>query len=95
MWLESIKEKYIHGGDEAYDCCRKQAIDKAIKAIKHFEKVNPIRVEDDNFECGNCGALVGWDELDTSGIVPIQYDFCPVCGRPVRWGKNESKWREI
>ena len=33
-WLEKIKEKYIHGGDEKFDECRKTAIDMAIELLK-------------------------------------------------------------
>ena len=37
VWLKSIKEKYIHGGDEGYDESRKEAIDKAISALQKSE----------------------------------------------------------
>ena len=33
MWLNAIKEKYIHGGDEQLDCCRRQAIDIAVEVL--------------------------------------------------------------
>ena len=33
-WIENIKEKYIHGGDEAFDDARKKAIDMAIEALQ-------------------------------------------------------------
>ena len=36
-WLKGIKEKYIHGGDEKFDECRKTAIDMAIEALKQPE----------------------------------------------------------
>ena len=39
FWLKQIKEKYIHGGDEEFDSCRKRAIDIAIKEL---EKPNEI-----------------------------------------------------
>ena len=35
-WLEKIKEKYIHGGDEEYDRCRKEALDVAINALREI-----------------------------------------------------------
>ena len=34
MWLEQIKEKYIHGGDEDFDEKRKEAIDNAIAVLR-------------------------------------------------------------
>ena len=33
MWLNAIKEKYIHGGDEQLDYCRRQAIDIAVEVL--------------------------------------------------------------
>lgn len=33
-WLQQIKEKYIHGGDECFDEKRKQAIDIAIERLQ-------------------------------------------------------------
>lgn len=33
-WLNAIKEKYIHGGDERLDELRKEALDLAIKALR-------------------------------------------------------------
>ena len=30
-WLQAIKEKYIHGGDEGFDAKRREAIDHAIE----------------------------------------------------------------
>lgn len=33
MWLEAIKGKYIHGGDDEYDRQRREAIDFAIKTM--------------------------------------------------------------
>lgn len=36
-WLQQIKEKYIHGGDESFDEKRKQSIDIA---VEHLQKSN-------------------------------------------------------
>ena len=33
-WLIAIKEKYIHGGDEQYDACRREALDIAANRMK-------------------------------------------------------------
>ena len=34
-WLKSIKEKYIHGGDDWYDYQRRQAIDYAVCILEN------------------------------------------------------------
>lgn len=33
-WLEAIREKYIHGGDEGFDKKRNEALDLAIAALE-------------------------------------------------------------
>lgn len=40
-WLKSIKEKYIHGGDEDFDKKRKNAIDIAISTLEKQIPKNP------------------------------------------------------
>ena len=37
FWLNQIKDKYIHGGDESFDQLRKQAINEAIKSLENQE----------------------------------------------------------
>lgn len=32
-WIENIKKKYIHGGDEAFDDARRKALDMAIETL--------------------------------------------------------------
>lgn len=45
-WLKSIKEKYIHGGDDFYDHQRRTAIDYAIVVLENVEqpKTNADRI---------------------------------------------------
>ena len=45
-WLDAIKEKYIHGGDDEMDAKRKEAIDMAIRSLEAWvelksELMNP------------------------------------------------------
>ena len=56
----------------------------ALELLKEQEPVKPIAQTDDTFEC-SCGAIVGWDELDASGIVQTHFNYCPFCGRAVKW----------
>ena len=42
-WLIAIKEKYIQGGDEQYDACRREALDIAANRMKE-RKINSIRM---------------------------------------------------
>jgi hypothetical protein len=52
--------------------------------LKEPDAVKPIAKEDDTFECV-CGAIVGWEELDSSGIVTNRFNYCPFCGQAVKW----------
>ena len=53
-WLVSIKDKYIHGGDEQYDDCRRKAIDVAIETLKQPEIVQCKDCKYRN-NMGSCG----------------------------------------
>lgn len=44
-WLRSIKDEYIHGGDEAFDNARREALDMAVKALEQEPILNKIRAE--------------------------------------------------
>lgn len=39
FWLNQIKDKYIHGGDESFDQSRRDAIDEAIKALENSSQI--------------------------------------------------------
>jgi len=41
-WLRSINDNYIHGGDEAFDNARREALDMAIKLLKQQPKWIPV-----------------------------------------------------
>lgn len=56
----------------------------ALALLKEQEAVKPIAKEDDTYEC-ICGAIVGWNELDASGIVQTRFNYCPYCGKAVKW----------
>jgi len=36
-WLQSIEEHYFHGGDEAFDKARREAVRIAIEALEQYE----------------------------------------------------------
>lgn len=38
-WLNTIKDKYIHGGDEDFDNKRREAIDTAIKSLEAWDSI--------------------------------------------------------
>lgn len=85
-WLEGIKEKYIHGGDEAFDDARRKAIDIAVEALQ-AEPVKRGRWEDTKYvnvrKCSCCQAE--W------GIYSIEdFDYCPTCGADMRGDKHET-----
>lgn len=60
------------------------AFDVATRALEKQEPMHPIRT-DDEWQCGNCKAPVGWDELQVYGIEKIKENYCSNCGRKVLW----------
>lgn len=62
-WLKSIKEKYIHGGDDFYDHQRRTAIDYAVcflEGKKPMTNADRIRAMSDE-ELAKCIFDIGFD----------------------------------
>lgn len=54
--------------------------------LKAPEPVEPTEPDEDNTQyCGACGSAVGYEVLEPSGIGYIKYNYCPECGREVKW----------
>ena len=70
-WVKSIKEKYIHGGDEAFDDARRKALDMAIEALqdkpaKHGKWINKQKPNINYippYNCSECGGSRLWNRL--------------------------------
>ena len=84
-WVESIKEKYIHGGDEAFDDARRKALDMAIEALS-AERV--IRCKDCRWGREACGNI----EFFVDSNIPTEYHgyewFCPNGERRTNYETN-------
>ena len=86
-WLQGIEERYFHGGDEAYDKRRREAVRIAIEALERkrgewipHEKQVPWgdgTTDVTMFRCSVCGYEQDW-----------QSKFCPNCGTDMRGEKN-------
>ena len=59
--------------------------DDILALLKEQEPVKAVADGEDSYMCNNCGTVIGWTELDMSGIEEVKYKFCPECGRPVKW----------
>ena len=52
---------------------------------KKQEAVKPKLVGVNTWICGECEALLGWEDFSRSGLELIEYKFCPECGHEVKW----------
>lgn len=62
--------------------------DRLDELLKAQEPVKPVLAIDNDGDwlCGNCYQSVdGEEELDASGFMPVKFNFCPNCGRAVKW----------
>ena len=77
-WLKSIKEKYIHGGDEALDSTRKLAIDLAI------ERLNKQQAEIDRLKA---------EQTKKGHWIIDEYEYldCSCCGESYYTGCDSTK----
>ena len=85
--LEGLAEadwRECYSDSEVQETAR-QALDLIDEMLKEHEAEKPIAKEDDTYECCICGAIVGQDELDASGIVQERFNYCQNCGKAVKW----------
>lgn len=80
FWLKQIKDKYIKGGDEEFDHCRKEAIDMAIEEMEKEERkkgkwifVHPLQFNDSGAYMCSCCHHGSYD------INPKTWKACPHC----------------
>ena len=64
---------------------RRNITAEAIALLKAQDPVKPV-VDIDTWKCGNCGHTLEHQELLGDNVLfHEQYNFCPECGRPVKW----------
>lgn len=67
--------------------CADNLMADALALLKGEGEVKPIRSKDaDVWYCGNCDAIVGEETLTIGGIQEVRHNYCPECGRKVKWG---------
>ena len=92
---ERKREKVIKGLQEAVDWLSAETsftvieqwvVRDALALLKAQEPVEPIPTLDDDWECGHCGeSVVGHTVLNDGGFEPVKHNYCPRCGRAVKW----------
>ena len=71
---------YPGGGD-----CLAPALRDALALLQAQEPVKPI-LDIDTWNCGNCGHTLEHQQLLGDNVLfHEQYNFCPECGRAVKW----------
>lgn len=80
--LASLEEDIELIGDSAEERKTKGDISNL---LKEQEAVEPV-LEQDSMVCKVCGHEVIWQKMIGDGILADeQLDYCPHCGRPVKW----------
>lgn len=88
--LERCMLSYKDGCDECpyigKGMCQELLGENAIALLKAKEPVEPTEPDEDNMVCcGACGSPVGYEVLEPSGMDYVRYNYCPNCGRAVKW----------
>lgn len=61
------------------------AMRDALALLKEQEAVKPV-VDIDTWTCGNCGHTLEHQKLLGDNVLfHEQYDYCPMCGKKVKW----------
>lgn len=87
-WLKSIKEKYIHGGDEDFDKKRKIAIDIAVSVLEKRIPKKPIENKFPWAICPVCGGSVYLKNVQEY-IQNEKITYCEHCGQALDWSGTE------
>ena len=75
---KSCPYKHVNG-------CVDQVLEDALELLKAQEPVKPV-VDVDTWTCGNCRHTLEHQELLGDNVLfHEQYDYCPMCGRKVKW----------
>lgn len=70
-------------GCTSYDC---EVLEGVLALLKAQESVEPV-LDIDTWKCGECGHILENQELLGENVLfHEQYDYCPNCGRAVKWG---------
>lgn len=69
----------------AFCLCQRWILKDALALLKEQEAVKPKLVGVNTWICGECEALLGWEDFSRSGLKLIEYKFCPECGHEVKW----------
>lgn len=77
-WLKAIEEKYIHGGDEAFDSKRKMAINAAISALEKQMPKGLIEYKKGGYSCRLC-----------KSVIYPKSPYCIHCGQALDWSDTE------
>ena len=65
--------------------CRSKLHEDVIALLKAQESAKPV-VDIDTWKCENCGHTLEHQELLGDNVLfHEQYNFCPECGRKVKW----------
>ena len=76
--------RYDENGIETGDC-EINLLKDAIELLKMQEPVKPV-LDIDTWKCGNCGHTLEHQELLGDNVLfHEQYNYCPECGKPVKW----------
>lgn len=65
--------------------CKTMLLRDALVMLKWKTLVNPVFVGNDEWQCPECEAVVGWTELGCGGITETKYKYCPECGMEMKW----------
>jgi len=71
---------------EYLDCVEVSVLRDALALLKAQEPVEP-KLDVDEWRCGNCGHKLEHQELLGDNVLfHEQYNYCPNCGRAVKFG---------
>lgn len=91
-WLQGIEERYFHGGDEAYDKRRREAVRMAIEALEREGKKCGEWIQHVNepslWSCSICETVI-YSEHEEDRLK--FHKWCGCCGADMKGGSNDGR----
>ena len=89
--IDGLEMSYKYSNvDENNTLVPQRIVLDAIDMLKKQEPVEPKLVGVNTWICGECDALLGWEEFSPSGLDLVNYKYCPNCGKAVKWNNEKE-----
>lgn len=86
---ETVMKYLEYFGNTITDPTVRKVCADALALLKEWSPIDPYPCADGDWQCINCGTIIGYEELQPGGLTRVRHNYCPNCGAKIQW---EAKW---